>query len=191
MVLPHIFFNIEVQIFHIKECYNTTLVLKSSDISGTSQQIHVHQSTNMWVILSNITVLLHSISHVFVATRDILISLGWTTYYYDWEVSIVQVVTKRSHRKQKHLKLAVLYRWNPFIISEDVITLINKFFFYYTVTISFTTHICMEEALESISLHHCAIISHKYSCNPNILPMVSVNPTPKGTWHDMTVQPKL
>lgn len=157
MVLPHIFFNIEVQIFHIKECYNTTLVLKSSDISGTSQQMHVHQSTNMCVIVSNIRVLLHSISHVFVATWDILISLGWTTYYHDWEVSIVQEVTKRSHRKQKHLKLAVLYSLNPFIISEDVITLITKFFFYYTVTFSSTTHICMEEPLESISLHHCAI----------------------------------
>lgn len=120
-------------------------------------------------------VLLHWISHVFVATWDILISLGWTTYYDDWEVSIVQV-TKRSHRMQKHLKLAVLYSWNPFII-----TLITKFFFYYTVTFSSTTHTCMEEALESMSLNHCVIRSHKYSCNPNILPMVSVNPTPKGT----------
>jgi hypothetical protein len=59
MVLPHIFFNIEVQVFHIKECYNTTMVLKSSDISGTSQQMYVKQSTNMCIIFSNIRVLLH------------------------------------------------------------------------------------------------------------------------------------
>jgi len=83
MVLPHIFFNIEVQVFHIKECYNTTLVLKSSDISGTSLQMPIHQSTNMCIVFSIITVLLHWISHVFVATRGILISMGWTTYH-DW-----------------------------------------------------------------------------------------------------------
>jgi len=59
MVLPHIFFNIEVQVFHIKECYNTTLVLKSSDISGTSLQMPIHQSTNMCIVFSIITVLLH------------------------------------------------------------------------------------------------------------------------------------
>lgn len=185
MALLHIFLNTEMLVFHIKECYNTILVLKSSDISGTSQQMHVHQSTNMCVIYSNIRVLLYWISYVFVATWDILISPGWTTYYHDWKVSIVQEVTKMSHRMQKHLKIAVLYSWNPFIITEDVITLITKFFFYYTVTLSSTTHICMEEALESMSLHPCAIRSHKYSCNPNILPMVSVKPTPKGTltWH--------
>lgn len=120
-------------------------------------------------------------SVVFVATWYILISLGWTTYYHDWKVRIVQEVTKMSHRMQKHLKIAVLYSWNPFIITEDVITLITKFFFYYTVTLSSTTHICVEEALESMSLHPCAIRSHKYSCNPNILPMVSVKSTPKGT----------
>jgi len=59
MALLHIFFNTEMLVFHIKECYNTILVLKSSDISGTSQQMHIHQSTNMCVIYSNIRVLLY------------------------------------------------------------------------------------------------------------------------------------
>lgn len=131
MVLPHIFFKIVVQVFHTRECYNKTQVLKRTGISGTSQQMHVHQSTHMCFIFSNIRVLLLWISHVFVATQVILISLGWTTYYHHWEVlsSTLQEVTKRSHGMQKHLKFTVLYSWNPFYINEDVITLITKFFF--------------------------------------------------------------
>jgi hypothetical protein len=90
MVLLHILFNTEVRVFHIKECYNKTHFVESSDIADTSQQMHVNQSTNMCLMFSNIRALLLWISHVFLATRDIFISLGWTTYYHDWEVSIVQ-----------------------------------------------------------------------------------------------------
>lgn len=120
MVLLHIFFNIVVHVFHTRECYNKTQVLKSTDISGTSHQMHVHQSTHMCFVFSKIRVLLLWISHVCLATQYILISLSWTTYHH-LEVSIVQYssgghkeVPQDAKTFEVHCTLqlkSILYQW--------------------------------------------------------------------------------